>query len=218
METVALVPAAGQSQRMLTNKLALPWGDATVLDAVLAVLKSSNVDRVAVIARRTDHFVLRCCALQQVQCVLLNDPTPDMLATVVEGIRRIRQSSSERNHTWALAPADMPWLKPVIVNELLVDQARHLAAAVVSTWRGKRGHPLVFTDELAEVLVNWRLPGGIRQILHTFPPREIAAADDSVMGSMNTPAEWLAQHQKYFPEVAVSAKVTELNWTQDAFG
>lgn len=51
----AIVPAAGLSRRMGQAKLLLPWGQATVIEFVLARWCASQVERIVVVARRGDE-------------------------------------------------------------------------------------------------------------------------------------------------------------------
>jgi len=51
----AIVPAAGLSRRMGAPKLLLPWGSATVIEAVVARWRASPVERIVVVVRRDDQ-------------------------------------------------------------------------------------------------------------------------------------------------------------------
>lgn len=55
MRAFAIVPAAGLSRRMGAPKLLLPWGSATVIEAVVARWRASPVERIVVVVRRDDQ-------------------------------------------------------------------------------------------------------------------------------------------------------------------
>ena len=57
LPVLAIVLAAGMSQRMGVPKLALPWGQKTVIGQVVAVLQEAGVGEVIVVTGGAERLV-----------------------------------------------------------------------------------------------------------------------------------------------------------------
>jgi molybdenum cofactor cytidylyltransferase len=155
--TFAVIPAAGKSVRMGRPKLALPLGERTVLERVVAALREAGVEHVLVVvgphvpqlvspAERAGAYVLQ-----------LARETPDMRATVEAGLRWLEERFRPRpDDGWLLVPADHPTLDPFLVRTLLWERAGAPdKSIVVPTHGGRRGHP---------TLIDWKHVAGMRAL------------------------------------------------------
>lgn len=123
--------------------------------------------------------------------VLTNpDPGEGPITSFRLAIARLRGSVE----AIAYLPVDHPAVRPQTV-ETLLDAAREAAAALVVPVHGsKRGHPAVFGAELFDELVDPRLEGGARTVVH----RHLASAllvevdDAGVVTDVDTPTEYEA--------------------------
>jgi molybdenum cofactor cytidylyltransferase len=157
MRTFALIPAAGQSRRMGQPKLALPLGDRTVLECVVAAVLSGGVAEVWVVVGPGTAFLQPLAEQSGARVHVLPEETPDMRATVLAGLARIEvQFHPSDNDAWFLLPADHPTLQPRVVNALLAAAVQHPTHSIVlPTFAGKRGHPTLF---------RWKHVAGIREL------------------------------------------------------
>lgn len=157
----AIVPACGESRRMGTDKLWLPWDGRTILETVLAAWVRSPVDKIVLVTgRRQASRIAECTLDERLELVLVDQPTADMKATVQLGLRHIADTFAPgEDDAWLLAPADMPTLSSRTIQAVLSAYADALAASarsIILPMQGqRRGHPALFP---------WSLYGQVSQL------------------------------------------------------
>jgi CTP:molybdopterin cytidylyltransferase MocA len=191
---VAVVPAAGHSTRMGRPKLSLPLGGRSILEHVVAALRSGGADQVVVvIGPHVPELVPLAEAAGAKACVLA-EPTPDMRATVEHGLSWVetylRPGASD---AWLLAPADHPTLEPSVVRELCgAFHSDPSHSILIPVFGGRRGHP---------ALVSWRHVEGIRALPHdrginsywrehAVEIREVPVSSAGVLCDLDTPEDY----------------------------
>src|SRR6185437_4333957 len=119
----AVLPAAGKSTRMGRPKLALPLGNRTILEHVVAALRQAEVEHILVVV---GPHVPELAALAESAGALvcpLPEETADMRMTVEHGLRWLDEHFHPGpDDAWLLVPADHPSLSPSAIRAL--DQAR----------------------------------------------------------------------------------------------
>jgi molybdenum cofactor cytidylyltransferase len=202
----ALIPAAGQSTRMGRPKLALPLGESTVLECVIAALRTAGLEKILVICGPHTPELVPLALNGGAQVLALTEPTPDMRAT-------IEHSLTWAEHEWRpaledaflLVPADHPAINPEVVRRLIeawpAPQSRSI---LIPTYQGKRGHP---------TLIAWKHVAGIRALPpdfglnrylrdHADETLELAVESDSVLIDLDTPEDYeqlLARYSRTHP-------------------
>ncbi len=192
--TFAVIPAAGKSVRMGRPKLALPFGDGTVLGRVVSSLRAAGVEHVLVVvgphvpqlaplAERAGAHVLRLAA-----------ETPDMRATVEAGLGWLEERFRPRpDDCWLLVPADHPTLDPLLPRMLLEKRAGAPGRSIiVPTHGGRRGHP---------TLIDWKHVAGMRALPagqglnvylreHEAETLQVPVASADVLCDLDTPEDY----------------------------
>ncbi len=201
MRAFAIVPAAGRSQRMGQAKLLLPWGQATVIEGVLARWRASLVERIVVVARRDDqplHDRLRQFqqrATAPVELVLPEIDPPDMKASVRAALDHLRRVANPGpDDVWLMAPADMPELSSRVVNCLIEAVRQFPGEILVPRSGGRRGHPVLFPFALAQHVDQLSPDEGLNRLLESLPVRELEwpadQADEAVPVDLDTPDDY----------------------------
>lgn len=191
---MAVVPAAGHSTRMGRAKLSLPLGNRTVLGHVVASLRQGGAERIVVVIG--PHVSELAPLVEQAggNVLPLSRPTPDMRASVEEGLRWLEtRYGPEPGDAFLLAPADHPVLDAAVVRALL-DAYRHTPSRsiVVPAHAGRRGHP---------TLIAWRHVGTIRAMpagqgidtylrQHPSDIQEVPVASAGVLCDLDTPDDY----------------------------
>ncbi len=189
--TFALVPAAGHSTRMGRPKLALPLGERTVLEHVVAALRAGGVEHVLVVVGPHVPELAALASTAGAHVLQLNEPTPDMRATVEYGLgwieERFQPASDDR---WLLVPADHPTVDAELVRQILAaDVGRSI---VVPAHAGRRGHPTRFA---------WKHAAGIRALpaeqginayirTHETDVYELPVTTAEVLVDLDTPEDY----------------------------
>jgi len=125
----ALIPAGGKSSRMGTPKLSLPLGDRSVLEHVIGRLQEATIEHVLVVVGAHVPELVPLAGKAGAEVLLLSADTPDMRATVEQGLLWLeeRYQPGSDDH-WLLVPADHPTLEAQSVRQLLVASRQRLIA------------------------------------------------------------------------------------------
>jgi CTP:molybdopterin cytidylyltransferase MocA len=84
--TFALIPAAGKSSRMGKLKLGLPLGERSILECVLDAMKQAGMAERLVVVGPEAAELTRLVEKAGAHCFRLSEETPDMQATVLQGL------------------------------------------------------------------------------------------------------------------------------------
>jgi molybdenum cofactor cytidylyltransferase len=192
--TVALIPAAGKSQRMGRPKLSLPWGEGTVLEHLVRAFRDSGVDRVVTVIGPHVTELVPLAERAGAEVCLLPHETPDMRATVEAGLAWIESRHPIRDDDcWFLSPGDHPFVDAAVVAQLLGERTQHPEASIfIPTHAGKRGHP---------ALIGWGHVAGIRQLpdgvgLNVYlrgqaaVTREVPVNSPGILVDLDTPEDY----------------------------
>jgi molybdenum cofactor cytidylyltransferase len=205
--TFAVIPAAGKSARMGRPKLALPLGDHTVLERVVASLREAGIEHVVVVIGPHVPQLALLAEAAGARVLQLTEETPDMRATVEAGLRWLEERFHPRpDDRWLLVPADHPTLDPFLVRMLLWERVESPGQSIlVPTHGGRRGHP---------TLIDWKHVAGMRALpageglnvylrRHSNETREVAVEVDDVLLDLDTPEDY-ARLQRSLTEKAPS--------------
>ena len=155
----AIVLAAGSSRRMGADKLSLPWGDGTVLDAALRpFLDLPEVDEVVVVVRggaAPDFRPGRAL-------VLVNENADEGMGS---SLRVGVAGADPAAEAYVLALGDMPELRADLVARLLAAWRSSGKGILVPVFDGRRGHPVVIAGSYRAALLASSGDVGARRVL-----------------------------------------------------
>jgi molybdenum cofactor cytidylyltransferase len=190
---VAIVPAAGRSQRMGQPKLLLPLGGRRVLEHVLAALARSAVDAI-VVGVAPGAGELRAVAHSfGVEVAELVEPTADMRETVARAMdhAEARWGRSQLD-AMLLALADQPTIVPAVIDDLIARFRGSRMSICIPTYNGRRGHPVLFDWRIARGIHNLAAGVGLNTLVarHAGEVEECPQRDASVLDDMDTPSDY----------------------------
>jgi molybdenum cofactor cytidylyltransferase len=190
----AIIPAAGRSVRMGTPKLLLPWGQRTVLDAVLDAWRASRVSATVVVVHPEDEAIAIIAGQHAADVVIAPTPPLDMKASVTLGLNHVRQRYEPRpDGLWLLAPADMPGLTAAAIDEVLDAASAAAEAIVAATHKGRRGHPVSFRWHLADEVARLPSDQGVNLLLERHAVKYLETCNPAILSDLDTPADYARQ-------------------------
>ncbi|MCA1582543.1 MAG: nucleotidyltransferase family protein [Acidobacteria bacterium] len=184
----AVVPAAGRSHRMGREKVFLPFGGSTFLEAILRTLGSEGVRDVAVVLR-PDLGEAAAMARDSGAGVLFNpDPDADMAESIRIGLDAV-SPSAQAIFIW---PADHPAVARATIAAL--SAAGSEADIWIPTWKQRRGHPALLGRSHVPGVFALRPGEGLRELWHGRGEsvRELAVPDSGVIANIDTPEQYEA--------------------------
>lgn len=205
----AVLPAAGRSRRMGRAKLLLPFGDGTILEAVVSALSQGGVGEIALVVPPAGHGTpseadpggrqdpaaqLAAWGRERGLVVAENpDPERGMLSTIRCGVEALGGAAALRRQGSALlvTPADLPALGSAAVGAV-ASALRDGAQLAVPVHAGQRGHPLGIAPSLLEELATLDLEVGLRQLLDRHPDAvvEVPVDDPGALRDVDTPEDY----------------------------
>lgn len=194
---VAVVMAAGKSERMGRPKMALPWGETTVLGQVVATLVQAGLDQVLVVTGGGQVEVEK--ALRQLPEVwplrLVFNPdyaAGEMLSSLQVGIA----SLDERSEAALIVLGDQPQMQARIVQSILSVYRETGASLVIPSYAMRRGHPMLVARSLWAELLALRPPQTLRALIqvHEAGIHYVTVDTPSVLQDLDTPADY-QQHR-----------------------
>lgn len=197
----ALIPACGKSQRMGKPKLSLPLGDKTVLEHVVASIRSSDVETILVIIGPHVAELKPLVSRAGARCLCLGGETPDMRRTVEEGLQFLQKEHNPSGEDfWMLIPGDSPSVDGALARELIVHyQSTTKPSIVVPAFNGKRGHPCLLSWALTPCLLRFEADKGINAFLRSREDitHEVPVSDVSVLEDMDEPLDYARLKEKW---------------------
>lgn len=190
---IAIVPAAGKSQRMGQPKLLLPLGPRRVIEHVLDALANSRVDRTIVVLPPDADELHNVVSAFEVESVQLAAPTPDMRTSVLCGLERAEELAGAAKPTdFLVALADQPTLSARIVDQLIDRSRGNTKSVFIPTNRGKRGHPVLFCWSLATRVREIPSDRGLDWLINQLGEEveEFPVDDSGLLMDLDTPADY----------------------------
>ena len=184
----AVVLAAGLSRRMGVQKLLLPFGGKTVIAHIVDQLLASTVDEVHVVM---GHQAERISAeLSGRVFSIVNNPNykSGMLSSVRCGL----QNLPEKCRAVMVALGDQPSITTGLIDQMLQSFATTEKSILVPLYKGKRGHPILFSMLYRDDILTQYDDIGLRGLLHSHPNdiHELAVSNSSVLCDMDYPEDY----------------------------
>jgi molybdenum cofactor cytidylyltransferase len=162
MERVSgLVLAAGGSRRLGSPKQLLPFGEATLLDAVLDVARACSFDQLVVALGGAADGVRERVDLRGCEVVVNDGFGAGCSSSIAAALPRL----DARTDVLVLLLGDMPGVRPATVDALLQARARTGAALAACRYADGRGHPLAFARQSFDALGRLHGDRGVWRLL-----------------------------------------------------
>ncbi len=197
----AIVLCAGESRRMGTQKVALPWGEGTVIEHIVGVLAEGGADEILAVTGHRSEVVdalLKGMSAKNLAAkitpatVVFNSGYQSgMLSSVRCGLL----AASPKSRGFLIALGDQPSISSEVVAALISEfnsDDANRDAILVPTYNGERGHPLLFGSCFRDDVLTRFDDSGLRGLLMAFPERirEVPWKHSAILRSMNYPKDY----------------------------
>jgi molybdenum cofactor cytidylyltransferase len=181
---VAIILAAGASQRMGTPKALLPWGGSTLLEYAIRQARAGGASQVVVVLGPATRHV-------QTDATIAFNPDPD---TGRSASIRIAAAAVQSNPSAIVVQSvDQPVTSEILIR--LYAAIDDTTDVVIPTFQGRRGHPVCLSGRLLpELQAVTEEEQGLRAVVrrHARQVREVAIDSESVVWNLNDPAAFAA--------------------------
>lgn len=189
----AIVPAAGRSRRMGSDKQLLDVGGRPMVLAVLESVAGGDVAGVALVTHRAIDDALPSPLPRGVFVVRNDDPATEMIDSIRMGLRAWRQRDRlEANDGFLICPADQPGISTADVDACIAAFRASSDRIVIAEYAGKRGHPIIFPAEMTEFVESAACDGGLNALprAHAGRVTAVACASRGVVRDIDTPEDY----------------------------
>jgi len=190
---IAVVLSAGESSRMGRPKALLPIQGQKFIERIIRVIGQSRVGRtIVVLGHHADQLRGKIEHLP-VEVVINPDYRSGQLSSLQAAIRHI--SNDDRCDGMLVHLVDHPFIDVALVDALIESFFETKKMIVVPRYKGKRGHPVIFSRELFGELLNAPLDQGAKAVVnaHRQETLEIEWQDEGITLDIDTP-ELYRQH------------------------
>ena len=170
----AIILAAGRSERMSGLKQLMPWRQSTVLEQTVDNFLGSTANEVIVVMGYRAEEVRRALAAKPVRWVINPDYEQGMSASIIAGLSLV----DDQTQAVMLALGDQPLINSQTISRLIGEFSSGDKGIVIPTYRGKRGHPVIFAMTYKEQLLQLKGDIGGRQIIARYPEDTLEVAVD----------------------------------------
>ena len=194
----AIVLAAGESRRMGTQKLLLPFGDATVIESVVLTALASRVDRVLVVLGADKGDVREELEPLGIDLVVNENFAEGMLSSVQAGFRALPADAEAA----VVMLGDQPFLPARVVDAVVDAFQRSGKGIVVPTFQGRRGHPVLIGLKYRDEVLALDPADGLRRLMHAHPEDifEAEVEDANILRDMDVPEDYANELQRRHQE------------------
>ncbi len=181
----AILLAAGQSRRMGTQKLLLPFGGQTVIGHVADQFLQSRCDEVFIVVNNNETL-RQVLSPMRVTLIENFDSQSDMLCSVRLGL----QALSPNCQAVLIMPGDMPLIETFCLNQII--EAFSEEKIIVPVYEGHRGHPLLVPRCYFGEILRYFDGVGLRGLMQKHPREvcELAVNHSGVVKDMDLPRDY----------------------------
>jgi molybdenum cofactor cytidylyltransferase len=181
----AIVLEAGESGRMGTPKALLRVGGKTFIRHIVDVLNSSEVDKVVIVLGANADEIERELAGLVVSVAINQNYSAGQLSSVLKGIETVERFSPDGI---LLHPVDNPMVGTEVINALVTKFSETSCLIALPTFKGKRGHPVLFSAKLLGELKKAPPDIGARSVVwsHAAEVVEVETKDEGIICDIDT--------------------------------
>lgn len=188
---VVVVLAGGPGTRFLGagHKLEQRFGEGTVLGCTLSQVVAAGLPLVVVTTPALVPLAQQVVAARDIVLAPTVGAPLGMGHSIAAGV-------SARAHArgWVLLPGDMPLVRPATLRA--VHRAVGEAPIAFAQYRGLRGHPVGFSQELFTELSALTGDDGVRRLLARYPAHDVPVDDEGVHCDIDDAATLIAARER----------------------
>jgi molybdenum cofactor cytidylyltransferase len=185
MLAVAIL-SAGESRRMGSPKALIPFRGHTFLEHLLEVTKHPRVGVTRIVLGASAESIGEKLHLDPALVVNNENWQQGQLSSIQAAVRSLPRNQTEG---LILCPVDHPMVSGALVARLIAEFDSSGKAVVLPTFRGRRGHPLIFRVTLYDELLAASPEVGARQVVwnHAQDVLAVPTDEEGVILNLNNP-------------------------------
>jgi molybdenum cofactor cytidylyltransferase len=190
----AIVLAGGESKRMGSPKMILPYEGMTIIEKVLENVLASDVEKVVTVLGSHKEEVLKVIEKYPVLHCYNSNFKNGMLSSVKCGFEFLPGDFRAA----MVFLGDQPMVEASVINKLIKAHNESGKGILVPVFENTRGHPLLVDKKYREEVINIDDPEGLKGLLRRHPDDllEVDTENPSVLDDIDTREDYNNQINK----------------------
>ena len=182
----AAILSAGESRRMGTPKALLPYRGSTFLEHLVEVTRHPRVGLTKIVLGAGAQLIRDTLHMDEASVVINNEWEKGQLSSIQAAVRSLAAAGTDG---MILCPVDHPLVSANLVAHLIEQFDSTGKLVVLPTYKGRRGHPLIFRASLYDELLEASATVGARQVVwaHRDEVLEVATDEEGIILNLNDP-------------------------------
>jgi molybdenum cofactor cytidylyltransferase len=187
----ALILAAGESKRMGTPKMVLPFNGSTMIETVIDNVTRSDIDKTLIVLGSHKEFLLKLSGIHNVERCYNDRYKEGMLSSVKCGFRNIPDGT----RAVMVFQGDQPLITTHVINSVLQAYLSSDKGIVIPVYNRRRGHPVLIDYKYNEEIGKLHNDKGLRSLACNFPDDvlEIISDEPGILRDFDTYDQYLKE-------------------------
>jgi molybdenum cofactor cytidylyltransferase len=187
----AVLLSGGASRRMGSPKALVSYQGTSFLEHLLSVTNHPAIGARRVVLGPDAEAISSQIALAPQEIVINHEWEKGQLSSIHAALRSLPSNTAGM----LLCPVDHPLVSASLVGSLIDAFLATRAPVVVPSYRGQRGHPVIFSAETFQELLNAPMDQGARAVVwaHKGKVSEVPTTEEGCILNLNDPdalAKW----------------------------
>ncbi|MCJ7682603.1 MAG: nucleotidyltransferase family protein [Candidatus Aminicenantes bacterium] len=180
----AIILAAGESKRMGTPKMLLPFGRGSMIEAVITGALASRADGILVVLGAERRKIRSVVERFNVDTVFNRRYQKGMLSSVQKGFETLPANTRAA----LVMLGDQPSIPSQTIDRLIEAFNKSGKGIVLPVVHGRRGHPLLIDLKYRAEIIRLDPEVGLRALIHGHPEDilEVDMKDEAVLQDIDT--------------------------------
>ena len=171
----ALVLAAGESRRMGRTKLLLPFGQKTMIEAVISHVTRSQVNHIIVVLGADADKIKSKIKNLPIATVLNSNYKQGMLSSIKCGFHHL----PEKTEAVLVCLGDQPSIPSSVADQVIETYKKTKKGIVVPVYHKERGHPVLIDVKYKKEIEKLDPAIGLRQLVYNHPEDTVEVKVDT---------------------------------------
>jgi molybdenum cofactor cytidylyltransferase len=171
-------------------KALLPIGDVSFLERIVKFLQATKIEKTIVVLGHNAAEIEKKIRHLPISILVNPDYAEGQLSSLIVALRALE---SETNvDAILLHLVDHPFLNSELVDRMIDRFYESKKLIVVPTYKGRRGHPVIFSRRLFRELLSAPLDQGAKSVVRAHPAEtlEIETDDEGITFDIDTPEDY----------------------------
>ncbi len=187
-EIWAIILAAGESKRMRSPKMILPFKGTTIIENVIKNIITSDIDNTVIVLGSNKDEILRLTEKFPVMHCYNGNYKDGMLSSVKSGFKYLPDDFRAA----IVFLGDQPMINASVINNVIQGYNESGKGIVIPVYRNRRGHPLLVDKKYRDEIMNLDGQEGLRELVKNHPDDllRIETEDPSILKDIDTEEEY----------------------------